>query len=76
VGPAAPARAAGERYVELDDDAGGGSGLSRGAHVEHRTFGAGIILAVEGASDPTVTVKFSGHEPKAIKARFLRLAGR
>ena len=73
---AAPAieRAPGERYVERDVDVDGEPGLHAGARVEHKTFGAGVILSVEGSTDPTVTVKFSGYGPKSIKARFLRLA--
>ncbi len=76
-----PARAPGERYVERDADAdtnvGGGAGaLHEGDRVEHKTLGVGVVLGVTGGADPTVTVKFSGYTPKAIKASFLRRAGR
>jgi DNA helicase-2/ATP-dependent DNA helicase PcrA len=70
----APARAPGERYVERDE-VESDSGLRPGARVEHKTFGVGTVLSVDGATDPTVSVKFSGWGPKSIKARFLRLAG-
>jgi DNA helicase-2/ATP-dependent DNA helicase PcrA len=72
----APARAAGERYVERDVEADASDALSAGARVEHKTFGVGVVLSVDGSSDPTVTVKFSGWGPKSIKARFLRLVAR
>jgi DNA helicase-2/ATP-dependent DNA helicase PcrA len=70
-----PARAPGERYVEADehtDAGGGGEGhLYSGMRVSHKTFGAGIVQAVDPGDDPVVTVKFSGYGPKRIKARFL-----
>jgi hypothetical protein len=75
-----PAREVGERYVEREDhetaSGAGEGGLRRGARVEHKTFGVGVVVGVEGTVDPTVTVKFSGYAPKSIKARFLRLAER
>jgi DNA helicase-2/ATP-dependent DNA helicase PcrA len=71
-------RAPGERYVERDGeaDASGFQAFYEGARVEHKTFGVGVVLSVDGSSDPTVTVKFSGYGPKSIKARFLRPAAR
>ncbi|APR79975.1 ATP-dependent DNA helicase UvrD/PcrA [Minicystis rosea] len=79
----APARAPGERYVERDDhahgDAGGGGGegeLFTGMRVSHKTFGVGVVQAVDPGADPIVTVKFSGYGPKRIKARFLQPGGR
>ncbi len=76
-GPAASARAPGERYVERDEgDADAGEVFAIGARVEHKSFGVGVVQSVTGGADPTVTVKFSGYTPKSIKARFLRLAGR
>ncbi len=71
----APARAPGERYVEREVEVDAEGGFFAGARVEHKTFGVGTVLSVDGASDPTVTVKFSGWGPKSIKARFLRVAG-
>jgi DNA helicase-2/ATP-dependent DNA helicase PcrA len=69
-----PARSPGERYVERDDDGGGGEGALRvGARVEHRTFGMGTVQSVDPGDDPIATVKFSGYGPKRIKAAFLRL---
>jgi DNA helicase-2/ATP-dependent DNA helicase PcrA len=77
---AQPARAPGERYVEADEHAdagGGGEGhLYSGMRVSHKTFGAGIVQAVDPGDDPVVTVKFSGYGPKRIKARFLVPAAR
>lgn len=74
----APSRAPGERYVERDDhgDAGGDGELRVGARVEHKTFGVGVVQAVDAGDDPVVTVKFSGYGPKRIKARFLQPSGR
>ncbi len=74
----APSRAPGERYVERDAEAdGGGEGMiARGMRVSHRTFGMGVVQAVDPGDDPVATVKFSGYEPKRIKARFLQVVGR
>jgi DNA helicase II / ATP-dependent DNA helicase PcrA len=36
----------------------------------------GVVQAVDPGDDPVATVKFSGYEPKRIKARFLQVAGR
>jgi DNA helicase-2/ATP-dependent DNA helicase PcrA len=76
-GQAAPARAPGERYVERDEGDGAGEGLlSRGTRVSHKTFGVGVVQGVDPGDDPVATVKFSGYEPKRIKARFLQVVGR
>jgi len=77
-GAPAPARAPGERYVERDveHDSGGSGSIHEGDRVEHKTLGVGVVLSVAAGADPTVTVKFSGYTPKAIKASFLRRAGR
>jgi DNA helicase-2/ATP-dependent DNA helicase PcrA len=72
--PAGPARAPGERYVERDADTGAGGAFEIGTRVEHKTFGVGTVISVDGGADPTVTVKFSGYAPKSIKGRFLRPA--
>jgi hypothetical protein len=71
-----PARAPGERYVEREVEPEGSGGFHEGARVEHRTFGAGVVVSVDTGADPTVTVKFSVYAPKSIKARFLRPAAR
>jgi DNA helicase-2/ATP-dependent DNA helicase PcrA len=75
--PSAPSRAPGERYVERDPEHDHGAsegGFSAGMRVEHKTFGMGVVQAVDAGSDPLVTVKFSGYAPKRIKASFLRPA--
>ncbi len=70
-----PSRAPGERYVERDADTDGGGTdgvFTRGARVEHRAFGLGTVMSCDPGSDPIVTVKFSGHGLKRIKASFLK----
>ena len=70
--PAGPARSPGERYVERDEaPEGGDGGIAVGRRVEHKSFGVGVVQAVDPGEDPIVTVKFSGYAPKRIKARFL-----
>jgi hypothetical protein len=76
-GPRAPERAPGERYVERDDGESSAGEGRVGARVEHKTFGIGVVQAIDGGSDPIVTVKFSGYTlsgytPKRIKAQFLK----
>jgi len=84
---AAPQRAAGERFVERDDDAPSAFGpskkvlaralgsarslLSPGSYVEHKSFGRGRVLEVDDSADPVATVKFAGWQPKRIKVSFL-----
>jgi len=68
-----PARAPGERYLERDVDAAEGTGgMAAGGQVTHEIFGAGVVEQVDSGPDPAVTVRFSGHGKKRIKARFLR----
>jgi DNA helicase-2/ATP-dependent DNA helicase PcrA len=72
-----PAREPGERYVERDEHSHVPSegGFHPGARVQHKVFGAGVVMTVDPGADPLVTVKFSGYGPKRIKASFLQLAG-
>ncbi|AKU96481.1 ATP-dependent DNA helicase UvrD/PcrA [Labilithrix luteola] len=73
--PAAPARQPGERFVELDEDAGGSHGnvrLRRGMPVTHERFGRGEVLQVVQSSDPAVVAFFPGWGEKKVLARFLR----
>ena len=70
--PEGPPRSPGERYVERDEaPEGGDGGIAVGRRVEHKSFGVGVVQAVDPGEDPIVTVKFSGYAPKRIKARFL-----
>jgi DNA helicase-2/ATP-dependent DNA helicase PcrA len=66
----APARAAGERYVERDLDEGGW--LSEGRQVAHQKFGVGTIRRIDAAaSPPIVVVAFPGWGEKKVVAKFL-----
>jgi hypothetical protein len=59
--------------VERDSEGGReGGGMCVGGRVTHEIFGAGVVEAVDTGPDPAVTVRFSGHGKKRIKARFLR----
>jgi DNA helicase-2/ATP-dependent DNA helicase PcrA len=69
-------RPAGERYVERETEADDGGAMHPGARVEHKTFGVGVVQAVDPGADPIATVKFSGYGVKRIKARFLLPAAR
>ena len=73
---AEPERAPGERYVERepDHDQGGGEegAIYVGGRVQHKTFGAGLVMSIDGGADPIVSVKFSGYGVKRIKAAFLQ----
>lgn len=64
------ALAAGERFVESDEEPSGVRG-GAGMRVRHSRFGAGIVTGSDGGEDPTLTVRFSGWGTKKIKARFL-----
>ena len=85
--PKAPApqrereRQPGERFVERDVDASQLSGevatigsVAPGTRVAHGSFGIGVVRALDGGSDPTATVRFTGWGDKRIKLRFLQLA--
>ncbi len=73
--PAAPARAAGERFVEYDDasDMPEGVELRRGMSVMHEKFGRGEVMNVVSAGEPAVVAFFPGWGEKKVLARFLKL---
>ena len=62
--PQQPARPAGERYVERDDD----HGVRR---VTHKQYGAGVVVSMDPGADPIATVNFGRAGVKRIKASFL-----
>lgn len=76
---AEPERAPGERYVEreldLDQRGGEDGAICVGGRVQHKTFGVGLVMSIDGGSDPVVSVKFSGYGVKRIKAAFLQQMG-
>jgi len=77
--PREPERAPGERYIEREpdhDQAGEEGAIYVGGRVQHKTFGAGLVIRIDGGADPIVSVKFSGYGVKRIKAAFLqRMSG-
>jgi DNA helicase-2/ATP-dependent DNA helicase PcrA len=76
---AEPERAPGERYVEreldLDQRGGEDGAICVGGRVQHKTFGVGLVMSIDGGGDPVVSVKFSGYGVKRIKAAFLQQMG-
>jgi DNA helicase-2/ATP-dependent DNA helicase PcrA len=61
---------------EPDLDQGGEEGaIYVGGRVQHKTFGAGLVMSIDGGADPIVSVKFSGYGVKRIKAAFLQRLG-
>ena len=55
-----------EDFLDLEDVE-----LRVGSRVRHSKFGVGVVHAIDGGHDPSVTVKFSGWGVKRIKQRFL-----
>ena len=74
-GPAAAARAPGERFVEYEASSEGGEGVSlqRGMTVRHEKFGRGEVLNVVSVGEPAVVAFFPGWGEKKVLARFLKL---
>jgi DNA helicase II / ATP-dependent DNA helicase PcrA len=71
-----PARAPGERYVEMDDapsyDADDVVGPRRGGMVRHKKFGRGkVIEVVEEGTEPKVVADFPGWGRMTVLQRFL-----
>jgi DNA helicase-2/ATP-dependent DNA helicase PcrA len=75
-GAPAPAREAGERYVdnEFFDDAptDNDEPIRRGSRVFHERFGEGEVLNVVASADPMIVAFFPGWGEKKVLARFLR----
>jgi DNA helicase-2/ATP-dependent DNA helicase PcrA len=67
--PPAPARADGERFVELDDDAG----LRSGMRVRHKRFGEGKVIELLEGPDPKIVANFPGWGTMTILQRFLEV---
>ncbi len=65
-----PARAPGERWVDLDAPEVA-TGLGPGVIVRHPRFGEGVVRAFEGGNDPSVVVRFKAWGEKRVKVRFL-----
>ena len=73
---AQPARAPGERYVEIEDgpthEVDEGTGLRRGGAVRHKKFGRGkIIEVVEEGAEPKIVADFPGWGRMTVLQRFL-----
>ena len=72
-----PSLPAGTRIVERDSEGyaeygdAEGREVRVGAHVHHRTFGRGVVRAVEPGASPTIVAWFKSVGTKRVKAEYL-----